>query len=103
MALSDFSSSLATHVIGLRCSLTMTRSVPSLLNEPCTPPSNVFHDDAASARWPATSALPRSLPISTTAGFVSGGRFGPAHIDTATKPIGENAACLARARLETAQ
>jgi hypothetical protein len=85
--------------MGLGCSLTVTRSVPSLLNEPCTLPSNVFHDDAASARWPATSALPRSLQISTTAGFVSGGRFGPAHISTATKPIGENAACSARAPL----
>ena len=27
------------------------------------------------------------------------GRFGPAHISTATKPIGENAACSARAPL----
>jgi hypothetical protein len=37
------------------------------------------------------------------AGFISGGRFRPAHIGTATKQIGENAACSARARLETAQ
>ena len=51
MTLPDFlARQLATHAISLGCSLTVTRSVPSLLNEPCTPPSNVFHDDAASAR-----------------------------------------------------
>ena len=36
---------------------------------------------------------------STTAGLVSGGRFRPAHIGTATKPIEENAARSARAPL----
>ena len=40
----------AAHAISLRCSPTATRSVPSLLNESSTPPSNVFHDNAASAR-----------------------------------------------------
>jgi hypothetical protein len=29
------------------------------------------------------------------AGLVFGGGIGPAHIDTATRPIGENAACSA--------
>src|SRR5271156_143646 len=43
MTLPDFlDRQLATHAISLGCSLTVTRSVPSLLNESCTPPSNVF-------------------------------------------------------------
>jgi hypothetical protein len=51
MMLSDFlARQLAAHAIGLRYSLTVTRSVLSFLNESSAPPSNVFHDDAASAR-----------------------------------------------------
>ena len=38
------------QLISLQCSPTVTRSVPSPLNESSTPPSNVLHDDAALAR-----------------------------------------------------
>ena len=51
MTLPDFlARQLAIHAMGLGCSLTVTRSVPSPLNEPYTSPANVFYDDAASAR-----------------------------------------------------
>jgi len=84
---------LAAHATGFWCSPTVTRSVPSLLNEPSTPPSNSFHDNAAPARWLAASALPHSLPISTTAGFVSGEVLGW-HTSTLQQgQLGKNAAC----------
>src|ERR1700733_10231575 len=62
MMLPDFlARQLTIHAISLRCSPTVTRYESSV------PPSTVLHNDAASARGPTASALPRSLPISTTA------------------------------------
>jgi hypothetical protein len=45
--------------MGLRCSLTVTRSVLSLLNEPCTPPFNV----------------PRRRRVSALTGYLSTASF----------------------------
>src|ERR1700722_20391894 len=50
---------LAAHATGLRCSLTATRSVPSLLNESTTPPSNV----------------PRQRRVSTLTSYLSTASF----------------------------
>ena len=62
MMLPDFlARQLTIHAISLRCSPTVTRYESSV------PPSTVLHNDAASARGLTASALPRSLPISTTA------------------------------------
>jgi len=98
MMLPDFlARQLAAHAIGLRCSPTVTRSVPSLLNESSTPPSNVPRQRHVSALTSCLSTASFFADLHQ-AGFVSGG-FGPAHIGAATRPIGENAACSARAPL----
>ena len=83
---------LTTHVISLRCSLTVTGAVSSLLSEP---PSKVFHHDTASARLPATSALPVLCRSPPPQSLVSG-RFRPANIGTTTKLIKENSVCSTR-------
>jgi hypothetical protein len=72
MMLPDFlARQLAAHAIGLRCSPTVTRSVPSLLNESSTPPSNVPRQRRVSALTSCLSTASFFADLHQ-AGFVSG-------------------------------